>query len=74
MYYFGAVESQLRRLARCYGGQESGRWYFAGIGGDDAVDFFPYLELFCFESDADQGGAEVGIASAYFLKVEGCGC
>jgi hypothetical protein len=40
----------------------------ARVGGEDAVDFFPDLELGGFKTDGDEGGTEVGVASTDLLE------
>ena len=61
---FAAVESEFAGLVRCERGEEAGGRDFAWVGGENAVDFFPDLELGGLEADGDEGGAEVAVATA----------
>ena len=74
-----AVEGQFGCFGRCDRVQQSRGRHFARVCGEDAVDFFPDLQLVCAQTDRDQGGAEIGVApsdlvqesSRYVAKVAG---
>lgn len=71
MYDLTPIERQFGGFGGCDGGQEACGGDFAGIGGEDAVDFFPDLEFVGFEADADEGGAKIGVASSDLLMNAG---
>lgn len=60
---FGAVVGQLGGFFRGDHAEEAGGRDFAGVGGEDAVDFLPNLELGGGEADGAEGRAEVGVAA-----------
>lgn len=60
----GAVEGQLSSLGGRDAGQQRGGGDLARVGGEDAVDLLPDLQLPGLDADCDQGGAEIGVAAA----------
>jgi len=61
---FGTVVGKLRGFLRGDNGDESGGTDFAGVGGEDTINFFPDLELICIEPNGTEGSAEVGVSTA----------
>lgn len=55
--YFAAVEGQLPCFVGSEGGEELGGGDFSRVGGEDAINFLPDLELAGGETDGDEGGA-----------------
>lgn len=61
---FGAVVSEFGGFFGGDDGDELSGRDFAGVGGEDSVDFFPDLEFVGVDTDGEEGGAEVGVAAA----------
>lgn len=53
-------------------GDETRGGHLARVGGENSVDFFPDLEFGGIEACGEEGGAEVGVATAD-LAEEGAG-
>lgn len=61
---FGAVEGQLGGLGGRDGRDEARRGHLGWVGGEDAVDFLPDLQLVGFQAYGRQRGAQVRVATA----------
>src|SRR6201996_8888588 len=64
MYDLGSVEGQFGGFRWRHGGYQARGGHLAWIGGEDAVHFFPYLELLRIDTDGSQSSAEICIASS----------
>ncbi len=61
---FRAVEGEFCGLGGRHRRQKAGGRYLARIGREDAVDFFPDLELRGLYADRDKSGAKICVSSA----------
>lgn len=61
---FGTVKGQLGGLGRSDRGQQASGGHLARVGSKDTIDFLPDLQLRGANSDSDQSGAKVGVATA----------
>lgn len=60
----GAVEGQLSGLGGRDGGKQSGGRDLAWVGGEDAIDLLPDLELLGPGTNSYQSGTEIGVSTA----------
>lgn len=64
MYDFTAVVGEFGGLVGGYDWYKAGCGHFSWIGGENAIDFFPYLEFGGIEADGKQCCEEVRVAPA----------
>ncbi|KAI3485790.1 hypothetical protein L1887_50836 [Cichorium endivia] len=61
---FRAVVGELCGFLGSDGGDEACGGHLARVGGEDAIDLLPDLELLGLDADGAESGAEVGVAAA----------